>query len=85
MMKKIFIFWILAIFVSVNLSAEITVKSFTKLETDLTAKTFASKKDQNGDVCAIIKVVTTQKGFSWDPDALGIVSIVPKSSEYWLY
>lgn len=70
---------------SISLSSEITVKYFSKFETDLTAKVFASKKDQNGDDCAIIKVVTTQKGFTWDPDALGIVSVVPKSGEYWLY
>jgi len=31
------------------------------------------KKDQNGDVCAIIKVVTSQTGLIWEPDGLGIV------------
>ena len=64
---------------------EISVKSFRKLETDMTARIDAQKKDQNGDVCAIIKVVTTQSGFVWEPDGLGIVSAVPKTGEYWLY
>lgn len=68
-----------------NLSAEIAVKSFRKLESDMTARIDAPKKDQNGDVCAIIKVVTTQTGFIWEPDGLGIVSAENKGGEYWLY
>jgi uncharacterized protein (TIGR02145 family) len=68
-----------------NLFAEIGVKSFRKLETDLTARIDAPKTDQNGDVCAIIKVVTTETGFSWEPDRLGIVAAIPKVGECWLY
>lgn len=68
-----------------NLSAEIAVKSFRKLESDMTARIEAPKKDQNGDVCAIIKVVTTQTGFIWEPDGLGIISSEWKNGEYWLY
>jgi hypothetical protein len=67
------------------LHAEISVKSFRKLESDMTARIDAPLKDQNGDVCAIIKVVTAQSGFVWEPDGLGIVAAVPKTSEYWLY
>lgn len=68
-----------------NLFAEISVKSFRKLENDMTARIDAPKRDQNGDVCAIIKVVTTQTGFGWEPDGLGIVAAEPKLGEYWLY
>ncbi len=68
-----------------TLSAEIAVKSFRKLENDMTARIDAPKKDQNGDICAIIKVVTTQTGFIWEPDGLGIVSAESKAGEYWLY
>jgi len=68
-----------------NLSAEISVKSFRKLESDMTARIDAKKLDQNGDVCAIIKVVTTQDGFSWEPDGLGIKEVVRNGAEYWLY
>ena len=64
---------------------KISVKSFERKENDLTARTYAPKKDQNGDVCAIIKVVTTQTGFTWDSDGLGIVAAEPKTSEYWIY
>ncbi len=65
--------------------AQISVKSFSRQENDMTARIESPKKDQNGDVCAIIKVVTTQTGFSWEPDGLGIVSAEPKVGEYWLY
>jgi hypothetical protein len=64
---------------------QISVKSFRKLETDLDARVYHPKTDQNGDVCAIIKVVTTQTGFSWDPDGLGMMGAIPKVGEYWLY
>lgn len=76
---------IFLILIIANLSAEIAVKSFRKLENDMTARIDAPKKDQNGDVCAIIKVVTTQTGFIWEPDGLGIVSAENKGGEYWLY
>lgn len=79
-------FWIfLFIGVTFGITAQIAVKSFTKLDNDLTARIDAPKRDQNGDVCAIIKVVTTQTGFGWEPDGLGIVAAVPKIGEYWLY
>ena len=64
---------------------KISVKSFERKENDMTARIDASKNDQNGDVCAIIKVVTTQTGFTWDSDRLGIVAAIPKTGEYWIY
>ena len=64
---------------------KISVKSFERKENDLTARTYFPRKDQNGDVCAIIKVVTTQTGFTWDSDGLGIVAAEPKTGEYWIY
>jgi formylglycine-generating enzyme required for sulfatase activity len=64
---------------------QIGVKSFLKRENDITARVEAPKKDQNGDLCAIIKVVTTQTGFIWDSDALGIISADYKTGEYWIY
>jgi formylglycine-generating enzyme required for sulfatase activity len=64
---------------------KISVKSFERKENDMTARIDAPKKDQNGDFCAIIKVVTLQTGFIWEPDGLGIVSADYKTGEYWLY
>lgn len=66
-------------------SQNISVVSFKVLPTDLDARVNFPVKDQNGDVCALIKIVTTESGFSWDGDQLGIVKVVNKVSEYWLY
>jgi hypothetical protein len=85
-MKKILTILLFTLFSSILFAqSQITVKSFRKLENDMTARYEAPKKDQNGDVCAVIKVVTTQTGFNWDSDGLGIIAAVPKVSEYWIY
>ena len=59
-----------------NLFAEISVKSFRKLENDLDARLSEAFKDQNGDLCAIIKVVTSQTGFNFDCGQIGIMKTV---------
>ena len=41
--------------------------------------------DQNGNVCALIKVETTQKGFTFDVGVLGVVSVVEQPAEIWVY
>lgn len=68
-----------------SLTAEIVVKSFRKLEIDMTARIDAPRKDRNGQDCAIIKVVTSQTNFAWEGDGLGIVAADRKTGEYWLY
>lgn len=65
--------------------AEIAVKSFRRLENDLDARVTAPIKDFNGDQSAIIKVVTTQSGFSFDCGQIGIVKTVIKPGEIWVY
>ncbi|HNS30820.1 MAG TPA: PEGA domain-containing protein [Tenuifilaceae bacterium] len=63
----------------------ISVKSFRLLENDMDARIHHPKKDQNGEVCAIIKVVTTQTGFNFDVGSLGIIATEQKTGEIWLY
>ena len=42
--------------------------------------------DQNGDKCALIKVKTTEKGFSFDTGSLGVIkSDENHTAEVWLY
>ncbi len=65
--------------------SQISVKSFEYLETDLEANTYNPKKDLNGKTCAIIKIFTTQKDFSFENGALGIIATEYKSAEIWLY
>ncbi len=69
------------------LSAQnISVKSFRLLETDLTANTAGTmKRDQNNEVSALIKVVTTETGFAFDGGMLGIVGTEQRTGEIWVY
>ncbi|MDY0198696.1 MAG: PEGA domain-containing protein [Tenuifilaceae bacterium] len=69
----------------ISYSQNINVKSFRLLENDLDARVHSPKRDQNNEVCAIIKVVTTQTGFSFDVGSLGVVSTVQKKGEIWVY
>ena len=82
---KFLLFVILVMSVSLAEAQQLSVKSFRKLENDLSARGSEGRTDQNGDKCAIIKVVTNEKGFVFEPDALGLVGSVGKTSEIWLY
>ena len=84
MIKKIITF-VLLLTLSGSLFSEISVKSFRKLENDLDARLNEAVKDQNGDQCAIIKVVTSQTGFTFDCGQIGIMKTVQKTGEIWVY
>ena len=65
---------------------EMSVKSFYSAETDLTANTPGTMVyDQNGNVCALIKIETTLDGFSFDVGSLGISETKRVGGEIWLY
>ncbi|MCT4613726.1 MAG: PEGA domain-containing protein [Marinifilaceae bacterium] len=84
-MKKILISAILLIFfINITTAQDLSVESFRKLS-DMDARINEPKEDQNGDKCAIIKVVTNQKAFAFEGDALGITDIVQKTGEIWVY
>ena len=78
---------LLLLFVTQRASAQnkIQITSFQRMETDVTARITAPLKDQNGEVCALIRIVTTDKNFMFEPDALGIVARENKPGEIWLY
>ena len=43
-------------------------------------------RDQNGDKCALIKVKTTEKGFSFDTGSLGVMKVdEDHTAEVWVY
>jgi uncharacterized protein (TIGR02145 family) len=86
MIKTYFIrFLFLFMLIGSSAQAQLSVKSFGMLENDLDARVHHPLTDQNGDICAIIKVVTTQGGFSFDGGTMGIVKTVPKNAEIWVY
>ena len=67
-------------------SQTISVSSFKLLDYDLTANTAGTmEQDQNGETAALIKVVTTQVGFTFDGGALGIVKTKQTPGEVWVY
>jgi len=63
----------------------IDVKSFKELPNDMDARVHEPVIDQNGEKCALIKVVTTEKGFVWEGGTLGITEVKNKAGEYWIY
>ena len=80
------LFLILLSFVLIPLHGQIAVESFRLLENDLTAITSDTQEtDQNGEVAALIKVVTTHRDITFDGGMLGIVKVVVKPAEYWVY
>lgn len=65
---------------------DIKVKSFRLLQNDMTASSLEGKRiDQNGEVAALIKVVTTETGFAFEGGALGIVDTKQKTGEIWVW
>jgi PEGA domain len=84
-MIKSFIALLIFCFPSFIVSAQINVQSFNALPTDQTARITDPVIDQNGEKCALIKVVSTQKGFVWEGGMLGIVKAEAKTGEHWVY
>ena len=86
MMKRITTISLLLICALSIWAQSISVSSFRLLETDLTANNRETMaRDQNGEVAALIKVVTTQTGFRFDTGQLGVVKTVQKPAEIWVY
>lgn len=84
-MRKLFILILLSI-ATLAYGQEMSVKSFYLAETDLTANTPGTMvQDQNGNVCALIKIETTLDGFSFDVGSLGISETKRVGGEIWLY
>ena len=84
-MKAILIGILLCAGVGIKAQDKIQVTSFNRMETDITARVTAPRKDQNGEVCALIRIVTTIKDLMFEPDALGIAARENKTGEIWLY
>ena len=64
----------------------IQVKSFRMLVGDMTTTSAEGKRiDQNNEVCALIKIVTTEKDFAFEGGALGIVGSQQRKGEVWVW
>ena len=70
----------------ITVAQGISVESFRLLENDLTANTYGTmEKDFNGETTALIKVMTTEKGFIFDGGMVGIVKTKQMTGEVWVY
>lgn len=86
-MKRVFLLYLLSLLAMQLVCAQnISVKSFKLLENDLTANLKETMVvDQNGEVAALIKIITTETGFLFDVGAIGITKTVQMPGEIWLY
>lgn len=65
---------------------EMSVRAFYLAETDLDANTAGTMMyDQNGEVCAIIKLETSLDGFTFDVGSLGVRDVKRVGGEVWIY
>ena len=85
-MKKMFVL-ILSVFMPMMvLGQELSVESFYLAETDLTANTRGTMEyDQNGNVCALIKIKTPYDGFIFDVGVFGVIAVKRVGEEIWVY
>jgi len=84
-MKRFLLLVILLVFSATARSQTIAVKSF-KLLADVSYEGAESPvRDQNGDICALVKVVTAEKDFDCDGGMSGIVRRDTKSDGFWLF
>lgn len=85
--KRLGILIAIILFSSFVHAQKISVSRFVLAESDLTAQNKNTLvEDQNGDKCALIRVQTTQKGFSFDVGSAGIQKIDDNhDAEIWVY
>lgn len=86
MKKTLIVFQLLFVCLTGAWSQDLAVADFSLDETDLTANLDGTTKyDQNGEKCALIKIFTTATGLTFDVGSLGVVDIIQKPGEIWLY
>ncbi|MDO4172537.1 MAG: formylglycine-generating enzyme family protein, partial [Prevotellaceae bacterium] len=86
-MRKILFTICLTLYCAFVNAQSMSVSSFTLDESDLTANLQGTTVlDQNGEKCALIKIVTTAKGLTFDVGVLGVRKVdTSHSGEVWLY
>jgi hypothetical protein len=69
------------------LAQQLAVESFTRDDSDQTARIHSLRKDQNDRVCAIVKMETPLllQDFTFDAGSVGIAHTEQKTGEIWVY
>lgn len=78
-------FSLLFVVFGVHGQTDLSVERFTLLPNDMEARSLSPIRDANGDLTALIKVVTNEQGFDFDGGSLGIVKVLPQPGEIWVY
>lgn len=77
---------LLSYFATSAFGQSISITAFQDMPNDITAVSHGTTViDQNGEKCALIKVETTQTGFSFDVGTLGVVKTSYQPGEVWVY
>ncbi len=91
-MIKLFRYFLLSVVVcltSVAVDAQNQTKmkivDFKHLQTDMDAKVNYPIEDWNGNTCAIIKIETTEKGFTFETGTIEISKVDYRPGEVWVY
>ena len=85
-MKKVVILLAFCFFIQFIYAQRIFVHSFRLDDKDLTANTSGTIVfDHNSQKCALIKIETTQKGFSFEAGSYYIAKTIQKTGEIWVY
>lgn len=85
-MRRLYTILLILLFALSMQAQSLVVQSFRMDEQDLTANTAGTTIfDQNGHKCALIKVETTQTGFSFDAGSLGVTKTEQHVGEIWIY
>ena len=85
-MKRLLTLTLLCVSFLTLAAQNMKVTGFRLLDKDLTANTRGTEKmDQNGEKCALIKIQTPERGFTFDGGALSIVAVEEHAGETWIY
>lgn len=85
---RLILLLVMALFVTTFSKAQSTmdVSKFTRLDNDLTARITKPVRDNDeGKLCALIRVITNLKDIEFRADALGIVKTEQHNGEVWIY
>lgn len=84
-MKRIIAILLVAFAITYANAQTMSVASFRALPNDMDARVGVPKLDQNNQKAAIIKVQTTEQGFTFECGLMNIVDVVNHTGEIWVY
>ena len=86
--KRTLLTVVMALLFAIDITAQSTmdVAKFTRMDQDLTARVTKPVTDNDeGKLCALIRVITNLKDIEFRADALGIVKTEQHNGEIWIY